>query len=91
VLTGRLKLSIFSLNKYLNRDGNLPVKKDITNSEFDLSKSSFYQKLKHESDEIHKVKSSESKKCGKEIDYNHALIDWIFKRRTSRSQKIKKQ
>jgi len=67
------------------------VKKDITNNEFDLSKSSFYQKLKHESEEIHKVKSSESKKCGKAIDYNRALIDWIFKGRSARMRRAKKK
>jgi len=87
-LTRKQGFNTFSLKSYFIKVGEISVTRLHTKKEFDLSKSAFYKKMQHESKEILKLKSEESKKLGQDIDYDRALIDWIIKR-SSRFRKFK--
>ena len=47
-----------------------------------LSRSSLYVRLKEEENEIEKHKWYESEKAGKDVGWDWAMIDWIFRHKS---------
>ncbi|WP_309381542.1 hypothetical protein [Cerasicoccus frondis] len=55
--------------------------KQRNDSSFDISRSSFFQFLKEERDEIRRLHADECARAGEEVDIHAALHTWFQRRR----------